>query len=80
MQTSSILEEIQSKISQLVAQSPAKDIEKNVRSLLKQGFEKFDLATREQLDLQTELLARARAKLDELEARVTELEAKSRSL
>ena len=76
MQTTHIFEEIQSKLSQLLAQSPAKDIERNVRGLLQQGFEKLDLATREQLELQTELLARTRAKLAELEARIAELEAK----
>jgi len=76
MQTTHIFEEIQSKLSHLLAQSPAKDIERNVRGLLQQGFEKLDLATREQLELQTELLARTRAKLAELEARIAELEAK----
>lgn len=76
MQKNQIFEEIQSKLSQLLAQSPAKDIERNVRGLLQQGFEKLDLATREQLDLQTELLSRTRAKLAELEARVAALESK----
>ena len=76
MQKNHIFDEIQSKLSQLLAQSPAKDIERNVRGLLQQGFEKLDLATREQLDLQTELLSRTRAKLAELEARVAALESK----
>ncbi len=80
MQATQIFEEIQSKVSQLLANSPAKDIEKNVRGLMQQGFEKLDLATREQLDLQAELLARTRAKLTELETRVAELEGKSRPL
>jgi BMFP domain-containing protein YqiC len=74
MQPTNILEEMQSRLSQLLAQTPAKDIEKNVRALMQQGFAKLDLATREQLDLQSDVLARTRAKLTELEARVAELE------
>ncbi len=55
--------------------SPAKDIEKNVRALLAQGFTKLDLITREEFDIQAEVLARARQQLATLEARVAELEA-----
>lgn len=80
MQATQVFEEIQNKVSQLLANSPAKDIERNVRALMQQGFEKLDLATREQLDLQSELLARTRAKLTELEARVAELEQENRSV
>lgn len=75
MQPNQILNEMQSRLSQLLAQSPARDIEQNVRALMQQGFAKLDLATREQLDVQTELLARTRARLSELEARVAALEA-----
>ncbi len=66
---------MQERLSKLLAQSPAKDIEQNVRALMQQGFTKLDLATREQLDLQAELLARTRVRLTELEARVAVLEA-----
>jgi len=69
------LNEMQERLSQLLAKSPAKDIEQNVRALMQQGFTKLDLATREQLDLQAELLARTRARLTELEARVAAIEA-----
>jgi len=75
MQPNNIFEEMQARVSQLMAQSPAKDIEQNVRAVMQQAFTKLDLATREQLDLQAELLARTRSKLTELEARVAELEA-----
>jgi BMFP domain-containing protein YqiC len=74
MNATTILEDLQSRIAQLLAQSPAKDLEQNVRALLRQGFSRLDLATREELDLQTELLSRARARLSELEARVSALE------
>lgn len=55
-------------------QSPAKDLEKNMKAMLNQGFSKLDLLTREEFDVQAEVLARTRAKLEALEARVTELE------
>jgi BMFP domain-containing protein YqiC len=69
-------EELQGRVSDLLRQSPAKDIEQNVKAVLAQGFAKLDLATREQLELQAELLSRTRIRLEQLEARVADLEAK----
>jgi BMFP domain-containing protein YqiC len=46
---------------------------------MSQGFAKLDLLTREEFDVQTEVLARTRAKLELLEARVAELEAQKKS-
>jgi BMFP domain-containing protein YqiC len=74
MDLNSFFEDMQARISELARQTPARELEQNVRALLQQGFSKLDLATRQDLDLQTELLARARARLTELEARVAELE------
>ena len=51
-------------------------MEKNLRALLSAAFAKLDLATREELEIQAKVLARAREKLSELETRVAELEAK----
>lgn len=76
MNAHTILEDMQNRVAQLLAQSPAKDLEQNVRALLRQGFSRLDLATREELELQTELLSRARSRLSELEARVAALEAR----
>lgn len=69
-------EDIQAKINQAFENSPAKDIEKNVKAMLSQGFSKLDLVTREEFDIQAQVLAKTRAKLEELEARVNELEAR----
>lgn len=68
-------EELSAKLGELLKNSPAKDIEKNARALLMQGFAKLDLVTREEFDVQVEVLARARQQLTALEARVAELEA-----
>ncbi|MGC2457933.1 MAG: accessory factor UbiK family protein [Gallionellaceae bacterium] len=69
------LDEISAKLNEVVAISPAKDFEKNARALLAQGFAKLDLVTREEFDVQAQLLSRTRQKLAELEARVAALEA-----
>ncbi len=67
--------DLQAKISQAIENSPAKDIEKNVKAMMSQGFSKLDLVTREEFDVQTQVLAKTRAKLEALEARVAALEA-----
>ncbi len=68
-------EEMSAKLNEAVANSPARDFEKNARALLAQGFAKLDLVTREEFDVQAQVLARAREQLAALEARVAELEA-----
>ncbi len=77
MFNSKFLDEISSKLSDLAASGPARDFEKNARALLAQGFAKLELVSREEFDVQAELLARAQQKLAALEARVAELEARS---
>jgi BMFP domain-containing protein YqiC len=70
-----IFDDLSAKLKDVVNSGPAKDFEKNARALLAQGFAKLDLVTREEFDVQTQVLARTREKLTALEARVTELEA-----
>jgi len=69
------LDEISSRLSELIAASPAKDIEKNARALLASTFARLDLVTREEFDVQAAILARTREKLSALEAKVAALEA-----
>lgn len=75
MDKPNFFQDLQSKINQAIENSPAKDIEKNVKAMLNQGFSKLDLVTREEFDVQTQVLAKTRAKLEALETRVAELEA-----
>ena len=70
----SFLDELQHRIREVLQHSPAKDLEANLRAMLLQGFAKLDLLTREEFELQTEVLARTRSKLEALEKRVAELE------
>ena len=72
-------EDLQAKFNKAIENSPAKDIEKNVKAMLGQGFSKLDLVTREDFEIQSQVLAKTRAKLDELEARVAELEARQKT-
>ncbi len=51
------------------------DVEKNLRASLNATFAKINLVTREEFDVQAEVLARSRAKLQKLEERMAELEA-----
>jgi BMFP domain-containing protein YqiC len=75
----SFLSELQTKIGEVLQQSPAKDIEKNMKAMLNQGFSKLDLLTREEFEIQSEVLQRTRARLEALEARVAELESRLKS-
>jgi len=78
MAQTSLLEDLSARISEFLAASPAKDLEKNLRALLTAAFAKLDLATREEFEVQSKALSRTREKLTELERRVVELEAKLR--
>ena len=69
-----LFEEMIAKLSELAAAGPGIDIEKNVRALMSSVFAKLDLVTREEFDVQADVLARTREKLTALEARVAELE------
>jgi BMFP domain-containing protein YqiC len=76
MSQAKFLDDLAAKFSALLAASPAKDLEKNVRVLLSSTFTRLDLVTREEFDIQRELLTRTRERLALLEARVADLESK----
>lgn len=68
------INEISNKIKEVVSSSPLADVEKNVNALLKSAFTKMELVTREEFEVQAEVLRHTREKLDLLEARLAELE------
>jgi BMFP domain-containing protein YqiC len=78
MDTVSFLDELQDRLAALIRNTPAADLQKNVKALLTQQFARLELVTREEFDTQTKVLARARAKLEELEKKLAELEKKKR--
>ena len=76
MMDTHIWEDLGERLSEAARNSPAQDLEKNLRALLAAFFERFDVVLREDFDVQKKLLERAQAKLAALEARVAELEGK----
>lgn len=68
------IEELASKVNEVLASSPARDLEKNLRAMLAGAFARLDLVTREEFDIQREVLTRTREKLEALEAKIAELE------
>ena len=70
----SLLDDLSLRVKELLQQSPAKDLDKNLRALMSATFAKMDLVTREEFDIQKAVLSRTREKLSELETRLVELE------
>lgn len=79
MEPARLIEEVNARLSELLAASPAQDVERNVKALVASALERLELATREELDVQAKVLARTREKLAALEARVAELEQQRRT-
>lgn len=74
--TQTLLTDLQQRVSDLLRASPAADIERNVKALLSQTFQRMDLVTREEFDVQAALLERLRTRVTALESRLAELEAR----
>lgn len=68
------LEEIGAKIGELLAGTPAKDIEKNLRAVAQNVASKFNLVPREEFEVQQAVLLKTREMVESLETRVAELE------
>ncbi len=69
-------DDLVARIGQAIEQSPAKDIEQNVRAMLSAGLARLDLVPRVEFDVQAQVLLKTREKLEALEARLAELEAR----
>lgn len=67
-------DDLQRNVSEMIAKSPAGDIERNVKAMMAQTFSRLDLITREEFDIQKELLERALVRLAALEQRIQALE------
>lgn len=76
--TPAFINDLVGKLGEVLKQSPAKDIEQNLKAGLTSMLGKLDLVTREEFDVQSEVLARTREKLAQLEARLAELEKQQR--
>lgn len=75
MQYAEFLNEISSKIKEIVNSSPLADMDKNIHALIQSAFTKMELVSREEFDVQAEVLRNTREKLVLLEKKLAELEA-----
>jgi BMFP domain-containing protein YqiC len=69
-----LIDDINEKLKAVMAQSPAADLDRNLRAMLGAAFARLDLVSREEFDIQREVLSRTRARLAELEKQVAVLE------
>ncbi len=67
--------DLQEKVTDLIKSSPAADVEKHMKGALASALNRMDVVTREDFDIQQQMLSRALEKLTALEKRVAELEA-----
>ncbi len=74
-----IAAEMADKVSEVLALTPARDVEKNLKASLAAWLSRLDLVTREEFDVQAQVLARTREKLQELEARLERLEGRAQA-
>lgn len=74
MFSSSQFLDLSNKIKDIVKSSPFADVDKNIHALIKGALTKMELVTREEFDVQTEVLRNAREQLASLEAKLAELE------
>jgi BMFP domain-containing protein YqiC len=69
MENQAFLQDVQQRIAELFRSSPAADLERNVKAMLAQTFQRLDLVTREEFEIQLETVARLRQRVEALEAR-----------
>ncbi|MBI3545251.1 MAG: accessory factor UbiK family protein [Gammaproteobacteria bacterium] len=73
---SSLIEKIVAELRAKIPQDFGREAEKNTRAALQGIFDRLKLVSREEIEVQEALLARTRARLQELEKKVAELEEK----
>ena len=77
MLNSKTLDDLAAKIGKAIENSPAKDIEKNAKAMMQSGLSRLDVVPRAEFDTQAQVLLKTREKLEQLEARVAELETRA---
>jgi BMFP domain-containing protein YqiC len=74
-----VFDDISARVAAAMASSPIRDVEKNVRVLLRSALDRLDFVSREEFDIQVALLARTREKLEALEERLASLEGRAKT-
>jgi ubiquinone biosynthesis accessory factor UbiK len=73
------LDELVTQLKSAMSANVGEDLQKNLRATLSAGLGKLDVVTRQEFDLQREMLDALRKQIDELTAQVEVLEAKKRT-
>jgi BMFP domain-containing protein YqiC len=74
MLNSKAFDDLAARIGQAIENSPAKDIEQNVKAMLSSGLARLDVVPRAEFEVQAQVLLKTREKLEALEARLAEIE------
>jgi BMFP domain-containing protein YqiC len=72
MDRQTLLQDVQKRLGELLRASPAADLERNLKALMAQSFQKMDLVTREEFEIQAAMIERLRQRIDVLESRLTD--------
>ena len=72
MEKQAFFQDFQQKVMDLIKASPAADIERNIKALMGQTFNKLELVSREEFDIQAALLQSLQARVDALGARLAQ--------
>ena len=75
MFNSQVMNDLSNKINEIIKKSPLSDVENNINALIQGAFTKMELVSREEFDVQAEVLRNAREQLVKMETRLAELEA-----
>jgi BMFP domain-containing protein YqiC len=74
MEKQSFVHDFQQKLLEMFRASPAADLERNVKALMGQTFNKLELVTRDEFDIQVELLRALRTRVEALEEKLNRSE------
>jgi BMFP domain-containing protein YqiC len=74
MKNLAFFDDLSIKIREMIKTSPAGDLEKNIHALLQSMFTKLELVSREEFDIQAEVLRQTREKLTALEKQIEAIE------
>ncbi len=72
MERQAFLQDVQQRIAELFRSSPAADLERNVKAMLAQSFQRMELVTRDEFEVQLETVARLRRRVEALEAQLAD--------
>lgn len=75
MFNSQLINDLSIKINDIIKNSPLHEVEKNINALIRGAFTKMELVSREEFDVQAEVLRNAREQLENLEEKLSALEA-----